>query len=347
MLCPKCGYNSFEHNITCPHCHRDLTPIRRQLFLTAPPPGFVNFFSVLSNSDDSSSPGYNQGFPPSFGGVDSFQGNSNFYENPSGGYNSSNLAPQPGAPGEPYYQPMGQEAGTNYPPAPPLAPPAPPLAPPAPPPLAPPAPPPLAPPPPPEVAAPPVAPQAPPVAPPPPPPPPPPQIAAPFETGQMDISQLLEDADVSLAPSATSIPQGGQQDSEPDTIVDVEVVDDEPQGAQEAVPDIQVDPINEPAPPDLTKHQAEDDLESFFSEGLSSSQPGAVQAPPAMGTGRSRQDVSETFMVPQENLESLDEPQDLDQGAHNFQALDDDDVLDVDGTDMSDVSDLLDDLDND
>jgi uncharacterized OB-fold protein len=48
MLCPKCGYNSFEYNLSCPKCRRDLTAIRRQLFITEPKPGQVDFFSFLS-----------------------------------------------------------------------------------------------------------------------------------------------------------------------------------------------------------------------------------------------------------------------------------------------------------
>jgi hypothetical protein len=44
MLCPKCGYNSFEYNKICPQCHKDLSAVRRQLFLTEPAPARVNFF---------------------------------------------------------------------------------------------------------------------------------------------------------------------------------------------------------------------------------------------------------------------------------------------------------------
>jgi hypothetical protein len=46
MLCPKCGYNSFEYNLNCPKCRRDLTPIRRQLFITEPKPGQIDFFNI-------------------------------------------------------------------------------------------------------------------------------------------------------------------------------------------------------------------------------------------------------------------------------------------------------------
>ncbi|MDR1609055.1 MAG: hypothetical protein LBT38_11715 [Deltaproteobacteria bacterium] len=51
MLCPKCGYNSFEYNDNCPKCKQDLKPTRGQLLLTAPKPGPVNFFSLLGFED--------------------------------------------------------------------------------------------------------------------------------------------------------------------------------------------------------------------------------------------------------------------------------------------------------
>ena len=46
MRCPKCGYNSFDHNLTCPKCRKDLTVTRRLLNLTVPAPGPVNFFQT-------------------------------------------------------------------------------------------------------------------------------------------------------------------------------------------------------------------------------------------------------------------------------------------------------------
>ncbi|MDR0550325.1 MAG: hypothetical protein LBI10_13100 [Deltaproteobacteria bacterium] len=55
MLCPKCGYNSFEYNDSCPKCHHDLKPTRRSLSLTTPKPGVVDFFSFLGGSDALSS----------------------------------------------------------------------------------------------------------------------------------------------------------------------------------------------------------------------------------------------------------------------------------------------------
>lgn len=44
MRCPKCGYNSFDHNLTCPKCRKDLSAVRRLLNLTVPAPGLVDFF---------------------------------------------------------------------------------------------------------------------------------------------------------------------------------------------------------------------------------------------------------------------------------------------------------------
>jgi hypothetical protein len=56
MLCPKCGYNSFEYNKICPQCHKDLSAVRRQLFLTGPMPAGVNFFN-LTGKNEGKTPG--------------------------------------------------------------------------------------------------------------------------------------------------------------------------------------------------------------------------------------------------------------------------------------------------
>ena len=45
MRC-KCGFNSFDHNLVCPKCHKDLTATRRLLNLEIPAPGGVNFFQI-------------------------------------------------------------------------------------------------------------------------------------------------------------------------------------------------------------------------------------------------------------------------------------------------------------
>ena len=50
MRCPKCGYNSFEHNSSCPKCRKDLTVARRQLNITVPTPGTMNIFALDSHS---------------------------------------------------------------------------------------------------------------------------------------------------------------------------------------------------------------------------------------------------------------------------------------------------------
>ena len=45
MRC-KCGFNSFDHNLVCPRCHKDLTATRRLLNLDIPAPGVINFFQI-------------------------------------------------------------------------------------------------------------------------------------------------------------------------------------------------------------------------------------------------------------------------------------------------------------
>ncbi|MDR3038145.1 MAG: hypothetical protein LBV21_02470, partial [Candidatus Adiutrix sp.] len=45
MRC-KCGYNSFDHNLVCPKCRKDLTATRRLLNLEIPAPGQVDFFRI-------------------------------------------------------------------------------------------------------------------------------------------------------------------------------------------------------------------------------------------------------------------------------------------------------------
>jgi hypothetical protein len=45
MRC-KCGFNSFEHHLVCPKCHRDLTATRRLLNLDIPAPGALDFFQI-------------------------------------------------------------------------------------------------------------------------------------------------------------------------------------------------------------------------------------------------------------------------------------------------------------
>jgi hypothetical protein len=131
------------------------------------------------------------------------------------------------------------------------------------------------------------------------------------DTGQLDVSQLLEDAEVAVAPGTTTVPPRVlEPEAAPDTIFDVEVVDDEDgHGAAPA-------PARQP----------------FMAA------PGKASAPRP-------KEASETFMVPQESLEEA--PEGLDAGALSA-SLDglDDEPLAVDGTDMSDVSDMLDELDD-
>lgn len=47
MQCPKCGYNSFDHNDSCPRCHRDLTSVRQELGLLAVAPQPAPFLAAL------------------------------------------------------------------------------------------------------------------------------------------------------------------------------------------------------------------------------------------------------------------------------------------------------------
>lgn len=85
MRCPKCGYNSFEHNLNCPKCRKDLTVIRRQLNLTMPAPGPVNFFQtagqrsvfpepVLGADAADNNPMADPFAAPAFGGAAPFAG---------------------------------------------------------------------------------------------------------------------------------------------------------------------------------------------------------------------------------------------------------------------------------
>jgi len=45
MRC-QCGFNSFDHNLVCPKCHKDLTAMRRLLNLDIPAPGVIDFFQL-------------------------------------------------------------------------------------------------------------------------------------------------------------------------------------------------------------------------------------------------------------------------------------------------------------
>jgi hypothetical protein len=48
MRC-TCGFNSFDHNLVCPKCHKDLTATRRLLNLDIPAPGVVNLFQMAGH----------------------------------------------------------------------------------------------------------------------------------------------------------------------------------------------------------------------------------------------------------------------------------------------------------
>ncbi|MDR1310056.1 MAG: hypothetical protein LBL95_09220 [Deltaproteobacteria bacterium] len=75
MLCPKCGYNSFEYNLNCPKCKKDLSAIRRQLLLTGTKPGPVNYFAdsphaPYGDGQYDHQPARNMDYDPSFGAID-------------------------------------------------------------------------------------------------------------------------------------------------------------------------------------------------------------------------------------------------------------------------------------
>lgn len=61
MRCPKCGFNSFDHNLACPKCRKDLSVVRRQLNLTMPISGPVGFFLAADQYDIIPEPGLGAG----------------------------------------------------------------------------------------------------------------------------------------------------------------------------------------------------------------------------------------------------------------------------------------------
>ncbi|MGL4208122.1 MAG: hypothetical protein ACRCTY_01910 [Candidatus Adiutrix sp.] len=56
MRCPKCGYNSFDYNLACPKCRRDLAAPRKLLSLNVPIPAPVDFFLLAANRAISPAP---------------------------------------------------------------------------------------------------------------------------------------------------------------------------------------------------------------------------------------------------------------------------------------------------
>jgi hypothetical protein len=143
------------------------------------------------------------------------------------------------------------------------------------------------------------------------------------DTGQMDVSQLLEETEeIKVEPVSTNIaapPLPTPQEPEPDTIFDVEVME-EPQEVLQ-----------------VTEAQDDQDFGNFFEPQKAN---GSTQAPQSLTLNKVQQDVSETFMVPQDSLETSE-----DSLGGDF-SLDEEDGLAVDSTDMADLSDMLDDLDD-
>ncbi len=73
MRCPKCGLNSFDHNLVCPKCRKDLTATRRLLNLTMPSPGDTDFFTLAGQRVAVPQPflgeqGFPGGLPQAVGG---------------------------------------------------------------------------------------------------------------------------------------------------------------------------------------------------------------------------------------------------------------------------------------
>jgi hypothetical protein len=67
MLCPKCGYNSFDSNTVCPKCHKDLSNVKRELQLNMPNPQAVNFFNILGSEDSGKTEGQRPKLDTSYG----------------------------------------------------------------------------------------------------------------------------------------------------------------------------------------------------------------------------------------------------------------------------------------
>ncbi|MDR1313437.1 MAG: hypothetical protein LBQ12_06995, partial [Deltaproteobacteria bacterium] len=132
---------------------------------------------------------------------------------------------------------------------------------------------------------------------------------------QLDVSQLLEDAEVAVAPGTTAVPPRVlEPEGAPDTIFDVEVIEDE-EGREPAA------------------------------DAASPQQP--FMAAPGRASSPKPKEASETFMVPQGSLEEAQDGLDDVAMDDELDSLDDEEALSVDGTDMSDVSDMLDELDDD
>lgn len=51
MKCDKCGYISFDYNLACPACDKDLSLVRRKLgiYFEQPETGFDEFFTGSSS----------------------------------------------------------------------------------------------------------------------------------------------------------------------------------------------------------------------------------------------------------------------------------------------------------
>lgn len=58
MKCDKCGYISFDHNLSCPACNKDLASLRNRMGIHYTPPetGFDEFFAGSSGAYQTAAP---------------------------------------------------------------------------------------------------------------------------------------------------------------------------------------------------------------------------------------------------------------------------------------------------
>lgn len=58
MKCDKCGYISFDHNLTCPACNKDLGSLRHRMGIHYMPPeaNFDEFFAGSSGAYQTAPP---------------------------------------------------------------------------------------------------------------------------------------------------------------------------------------------------------------------------------------------------------------------------------------------------
>jgi hypothetical protein len=150
------------------------------------------------------------------------------------------------------------------------------------------------------------------------------------DASHMDFSHLFEEEHPPEAPVTSD---------GPDTIMDVELVEDGPQAAEAAVPEPHdLDGLDDMGP--LGGGHTVGSLDDLDDLSAGEAPPIPTYSPPPAAA------PSETFMVPQESLEeSAQGHHGL--GEHDLSGLDQDsEKLSVDGTEFADVDSLLDGLDD-